>query len=121
MIVDSEPIRSAAHRDNETVRARMEAMERQIESFERQELPACQRWVHLNFGSQLTEIRETELTAASLVVLRAGFERKLYILPLDCWALLRDVMRFDPILRINPSDDQQVFFVTYKLKANKAG
>ena len=65
MIVDNEPIRSTAHRDNETIRARMEAMKRQTVSFERQELPACQRWVHLNFGPQLTEIRETELTAAS--------------------------------------------------------
>ncbi len=65
MIVDSEPIRSAARRDHEAVRTRMEAMERQIESFERQELPAYQRWVHLNFGPQLTELRETELTAAS--------------------------------------------------------
>ena len=60
MLVDGEPDRRAAREAYEKVRARMEVMEKQIDSFERQELPAYQRWVHLNFGPLLTELRETK-------------------------------------------------------------
>jgi hypothetical protein len=64
MIVDGESVRHAARQAHEKVRAMMEEREQEIQSFERQELPAYQRWVHLNFGQLLTELRETESAAA---------------------------------------------------------
>jgi hypothetical protein len=65
LIIDGEPIRRAARQAHEKVRAQMEVMENQIRNFEQQEVPAFERWMHLNFGPELAEIRETELAASS--------------------------------------------------------
>jgi hypothetical protein len=61
MIIDAEPVRRAARMAHETMRSKMEVLEKQIKNFEQQELPAYQRWVFLNFGPLLTELRETNL------------------------------------------------------------
>jgi hypothetical protein len=65
MLVDGEPVRRAARQAHEKVRAQMEVMENQIKNFEQKEVPAFQRWMHLNFGPELAELRETESAAAS--------------------------------------------------------
>jgi hypothetical protein len=65
VIVDSEPIRQATRQAHEKIRARMEAMERQIDSFERQDLVAYERWLHLSFGPFLAELRESALAIAA--------------------------------------------------------
>jgi hypothetical protein len=65
MVVDGEPIRRAARKAHEKARAQLETIERQFAQFERQELPAYQRWLHLTFGPLITELRETESAIAS--------------------------------------------------------
>lgn len=60
MVVDGEPIRRAARQAHEKARAQLETIERQFAQFERQELPAYQRWMHLTFGPLITKLRETE-------------------------------------------------------------
>ncbi len=65
MVVDGEPLRRAARQAHQKVRTQMELMEKQIDSFERQELPAYQRWLHLNFGPLLTDLRETDRAATT--------------------------------------------------------
>jgi len=65
MIIDGEPIRQAARQEHEKIRIRMEKMERQIDCFEGQDLVAYQRWLYLNFGPLLAELRETELATAA--------------------------------------------------------
>jgi hypothetical protein len=61
MITDGEPVRRAARMAHEKMRSKMEVLEKQIINFEQQELPAYQRWVFLNFGPLLAELRETDL------------------------------------------------------------
>ncbi len=65
MIVDNEPVRRAARESYEIVRAQLEAVEQEIDAYWRQEFPAYQRWMHLNFGPELTDLREITLAAAA--------------------------------------------------------
>lgn len=60
ILIDGEPIRRAARQAHEKARAQLETIERQFAQFERQELPAYQRWMHLTFGPLITKLRETE-------------------------------------------------------------
>ncbi|MFQ5741165.1 MAG: J domain-containing protein [Acidobacteriota bacterium] len=65
MIVDNEPVRRAARESYEKVRASLEAVEQKIDAYWRQEFPAYQRWMSLNFGPELTDLREITLAAAA--------------------------------------------------------
>lgn len=65
MLVDGAPIRHATRQAHEKIRARMEAMEKQIDIFERQDRVAYERWLHLSFGPFLVELRESALTIAA--------------------------------------------------------
>jgi hypothetical protein len=65
MLVDGEPIRRATRQAHEKIRARMEAMERQIDCFERQDLVAYERWLHLSFGPFLADLRESASAIAA--------------------------------------------------------
>ncbi len=60
ILIDGEPIRRAARQAHEKARTQMELVEKQIDRFERLELPAYQRWLFLTFGPMLTELRELE-------------------------------------------------------------
>jgi hypothetical protein len=63
MVVDNEPIWRAARESYEKVRAQMQALEQEIDAHWRQELPAYERWIHLHFGPELTDLREVTIAA----------------------------------------------------------
>lgn len=74
MIIDGEPVRRAARMAHEKMRSKMEVLEKQIKSFEQQELPAYQRWVFLNFGPLLAELRETDLAVENKEIILENVE-----------------------------------------------
>lgn len=58
LIVDSAPIRDAARREYEKARSALQKARADLDRFNTQDKPSCQRWVASNFGAILTELRE---------------------------------------------------------------
>jgi hypothetical protein len=109
MIIDGEPVRRAARIAHEKVRAQMEVMENQIKNFEEQELPAFQRWMHLNFGPEMAELREAGLAAANKEIILdrvAYYQFSWSISPVHAYAKVKNEMENpDRDTKINSPDE----------------
>ena len=65
VLADGEAVRRQARLDHDQARATMESIEKELEKFERQDLPAYHRWMYLNFGPLLTELRAVDQAASA--------------------------------------------------------
>jgi hypothetical protein len=63
--IDGDPVRRAARKAHERIRVRMESIEKEIESFEGEDLAAYQRWLHSSFGPLLTELRDLDINISA--------------------------------------------------------
>ncbi|MCF7669783.1 MAG: J domain-containing protein [Verrucomicrobia bacterium] len=60
MNIDSRPTRTKAARNYKNIRTRLQKAREELDDFEKNDIPAFNKWYYSNFGTLLTELREKQ-------------------------------------------------------------